>query len=178
MNKKGETNNQFLSIILSLMIILIALSFIQSVANTKEEQVSKTSVVNETLDISSARNESGTTHALNYSVDLTITNNPTGWKTTKCPLGSFTLSNASGYVMTDATDYDIDESTGVVNFYNTLIANMTGNSNTTYASYNYCEDGYLTSSGDRGLAKLWTTLMIMALLIVVVGIGYTIMNKK
>lgn len=167
-------NSNISKIIISFFMIVVGVVLITSVANSSDAVTSKIDIVNETFDISDARNLSGTTFALNYSVDLNIANSPTSWKITDCPVSSFSMINQSGEAMADTTDYDIDESTGTLNFYNTLIANMTGTSNTTYASYTYCPDDYLNIAWGRSVINLVAGFFAMAILLIGLGLFYSV----
>jgi len=163
-------NNNTGKIIMAFFMVIVGVVLIATISNNSAAVTDKINIVNETVSIASARNLSGTTFALNYSVDISVTNAPTGWKSTDCPLGSFSMVNQSGTAMTDTTDYDVDESTGTLNFLNTLIANMSGTSNTTYASYTYCSDDYLNSAWGRSVMNLIAGFFALALL----GIGLTL----
>lgn len=171
MKNKGELNKLGTIIVLA-MIILIGLSFTISVANTKQLSTEKINLVNEAISISMARDNSAD---INTTYPFTITNYPTGWKTTDCPISSVTYGNATNdYTLT--TDYTFTASTGVLLLKNTSAVKTGGNA--TLIDYTYCDDGYMTNSGDRSLAGLWTTLMIMVLLITAALVGYKVMNER
>ena len=169
-------NSNVSKIVIGFFMIIVGLALIGAIANNGDAVVSQKVVINETFDISDARNLTGTTFALNYSVDITIAsaNIPSGWKTTECVLSGFSLVNQSGTALTDTTDYDVAESTGIVNFYNTLNANMSGTSNTTYVSYTYCPDGYLTIAWGRSIINLVAGFFALAILGLGLGLFYSV----
>jgi len=167
-------NSNVSKIVIGFFMVIVGVVLIAAVANGSDLVTSKIDIVSETVDISDARNLSGADFALNYSVDITIVNPPSDWKTTECPISGFSLTNESGTAMTDATDYDIDESTGIINFYNTLIANMTGTSNTTYASYTYCQDEYLNIAWGRSIMNLVAGFFALAILGLGLGLFYSV----
>ena len=160
------------SLLIMFIGVIVVLAIMPEIATNQEEMTNKNSVVSELVDISTTRNLSGTEFPLNFSVDIRITEYPTGWKVSQCPVSSFVITNQSGTVLVDATDYELDESTGILNFYDTHETNMSGDSNTTYATYDYCLDGYITSTAGRSVAKL--ILIFTALALVAFTIFYSV----
>ena len=156
--------------------IIVSLALIVAVANGSDAVTGKINVVSEVVDISDARNESGTTFDLNYSVDIIINsdNIPTGWKLTDCPISTFSMTNLSGYDMISGTDYDFVSTTGVLNFLNTATSNNSGMSNTTYASYDYCQDGYLNIAWGRSIMNLIAGFFALAILGLGLGLFYSV----
>ena len=169
-------NNNVSKIIIGFFMIIVGLVLIASVANSSAAITSKTDVISELISIADARNDSGLNFTLNYSVDITIDsdNIPTSWKITECPISSFSLTNQSGEAMVAATDYDFTASTGVLNFYNTEIANMSGHSNDTYGTYTYCPDAYLNIAWGRSVMNLIAGFFALAILGLGLGIFYSV----
>ncbi len=76
-----EVNNVS-KIVIGFFMIIIGVVLIASVSNASDLVTSQITIINETIDISSARNTSG---GINITIsNFTITNAPTGWKTTEC----------------------------------------------------------------------------------------------
>jgi len=164
-------------LIYAFVLLILGIVVIGTIADVSSGITTKVSLINETINIADARNVSGTTHALNYSVDIFVANYPTDWKTTECVIGGFSLVNQSGTVLTATTDYDFTPSTGAINFYNTLEANMSGTSNLTYGSYNYCNDDYLTQSWSRSITNLIAGFVAITLLLISIGLFYSVFSS-
>lgn len=180
-NRKGETN-PFMVIFIAIILILIALAFITVVTNTKSVQTEKQIVTNESDSLSTCY-EGSADNSVNEtkpSCNITVTNAPTGWKLTNsvCAIGSVAITNSSGdVVLVSGTDYNAFTQTGIIQLLNT--SDTLGiPDNSTLTSYNYCGDGYLTSSGDRGLLNLIPTMMIIALLVILAGAVSKLMKDK
>ncbi len=169
-------NSNVSKIVIGFFMVIVGLSLIGAIANNSDAVTSLTNIINETIDISDARNDSGGNVSLNYSVDITIAsaNIPTDWKVSECPISSFSMVNQSGIAMTSTTDYDFTASTGTLNFYNTLIANMSGDSNTTYASYTFCPDDYITIAWGRSVLHLVAGFFALAILGIGLGLMYSV----
>lgn len=166
-DKKAQLNLGVL--VLIAVGIIVCLVFVQQIFNDQATLTNKNTRLNETLSIASARNISGTEDTINSSVILYVSDAPTGWKVTDCPLTSFSIVNQSGTTLGLATDYNVTLSTGAVVFYNTL--NVNGTSNTTRVTYTYCMDGYNKDSGSRGVAGIIGLFAVLALAIWVIGYG-------
>jgi hypothetical protein len=182
-NRKGEANG-FMLIFIAIITILLALAFITSVANTKSVQTDKQIVINESDSLTTCY-EGSADNSVNEtkpSCNITVASAPTGWELTssECAIGSVVTTNGTGvYTLVEGTDYDLFAQTGILRLLNTTDtggASLAGN--TTLTSYDYCGNGYLTSSGDRGLMNLIPTLMIIALLIILAGAVYKLFGKE
>jgi len=143
--------------------IIVALAILPEIATQGGIMTTKSNVINETVDLSTAWTENG--YNANTSETFTLANAPSGWKITGCPLTTFTFANASKY-FTVTTDYSLAASTGVLTLVPTAEINRSGN--TTYATYIHCRDGYLTDSGQRSVAGLILIFAALGLL------GFTI----
>jgi len=179
-NKKGEANYLTI-IIMALLIILLGMAFITSVANTKSLQTDKQSTVNETHSLTTCYQGSAdkSVNVSKSSCNFTVTNAPTDWKLTsgECALGSVVITNGTAsVVLVEGTDYDEFTQTGIIRMLNTSDTTALP-ANTTLTSYTYCADGYLQNSGDRGLANLWVTMMVLVILVSIAAIAYKIYNK-
>ena len=177
-NKKGE-GNMLVTIIILAMLLFIGFAFVTSTANTKASITEKVNVVNE-QDLLSECYVGGTVNETNPACNITLANAPTGWKLTEpqCAVGSVVVTNSTGgLVLEEGTDYELFAQQGLIQFLNTSdTADLAGN--ITLTDYNYCPDGYLKSSGDRGLAGLIPTMMILVLLVIAAGVAYAIFRKR
>lgn len=108
----------------------------------------------------------------------TVTNAPTGWKVADCPLTSVTIKNATGdAALTEDTDYTLTESAGTWVFINStatqgLVSNAAAN--TTYVTYTYCQDGYLTLGWGRTVVNLVAGFFALAILLASIGIFFSV----
>ena|SRR3990167_149445 len=161
MNKKGETN---FTLILGLFVVIIfSLALIPEIFNQQSVMTTKPTIVNEAVDISSARLAGGD---INVSRTFTIVNAPSGWKVDECPIESVTYGNSStNYVLT--TDYTFVDTTGVLTLVNSTAVRTGGNN--TLIDYTYCYDGYNTDTGSRSIAGIIGLFVVLALAVIVMA---------
>jgi len=159
-------------IVIVIMGIFAGLALLQEIFNQQNVLTDKLTVTNETLDISTASVDGET----NTTKVFYITNNPTGWKISSCPITSLTITNSSGSSFTKATDYAVTEAYGNITFKNTVTVNQTfASDNLTYLGYAFCRDGYNKDSSSRGIARIIG--LFAALGMVVFVLGYALKNK-
>lgn len=184
--KKGEQSNYFVVLLGALVLILMGIAIIDSVANTKQSQTNLLTVSNESFSLTNcymlnSSDKGWNINTSNANCNKTVSNWYTGtdWRLSdsQCYISSVTIKNGSSYTLVANTDYKLWASTGMIQFLNTG-ANMNNSGNLSFATYSYCDSGYLQSSGDRGLANLWTTVMIIALLVGVAIVAMKIYNNK
>lgn len=129
------------AILLIMGSILVGVTADQTIKNTV-----KTSVVNETISLAPARNGTG---SLNTSYVFSVAHPATGTnlEIAEClPRATFVMKNSTGATMAATTNYVLSESgDGTFNVTNVVPLNNSV-SNTTYVSYSYCQDGYITNS--------------------------------
>lgn len=177
MNNKGEASNPMVILIWAVVGILLLMAFIGIVADTKSQQTGLLSIADEQSNLHTLScytgigeiNESNS--ACNITVNTWYATDDWRLSESQCYLSSVVVSNDTGVALTEDTDYKIFASSGIIQLLNTTtMANTsaTMNDNLLEVDYNYCGSGYLTSSGDRGIADLWTTIMIIALIIFLV----------
>jgi len=164
MNKKGEIGMG--TIIMMFVTIIVAIALLVPIFNTQTDLTTKRTATNEVLDISGAVLDGG---AINETYPLTLTNAPTGWKSTECPIESFVIGNSStDFTLT--TDYRFTSSTGVVYLNNTAVVNTSNAAtNNSLVDYVWCADGYNTEGSSRGIARIIGLLAVLALFVVVAG---------
>ena len=136
--------------------IMVVIAMFPTIANQTTSMTSKNNIVNETINIASARvvtlvNESKSS--------FTVANEPDGWRITGCPLTSFSALGWNGSTLVLDTDYNVTLSTGVITFKNTNLLNATTNNNT-YVTYTYCPESYTTGA----TASVVNLVLIMAAL--------------
>jgi len=161
-------------IILAFFMVILGVVLIGAIANGSDLVTSKTGIVNETVSIASARNNSGADFDINSSAEIIIANAPSGWKVTDCPISSFSMKAENGTILVSATDYTLTASTGTLTFMNTSEVNQEGLTNVTTADYTFCPDAYLNIAWGRSILNLIAGFVALAVLGVGLGLFYSI----
>lgn len=154
--------------------IIIGVSLIGVVATQGNLVTDKTIVVDEAVDISSARLADGD---INTTYPLTITNAPSGWKVSECPITSVTYGNSS-QDFTLTTDYTFTDTTGVLLLKNTATVQMANTTNATLIDYTYCGDDYLTQGWSRNVIDLVPGFFAIALMLIGVALFYAVLKNE
>lgn len=168
--------NNVSKIIVGFLMVIVGVSLIGTVANNSALVTDKAIIVNETVDISSAR-ISGTQSINITASNFTITNAPTGWKTTDCPITSVTYGNATAQ-FTSATDYNLYTTSGILQVLNTSTTGEDSITNTTYVSYTYCRDDYLNIAWGRSIIGLVTGFFALAILGIGIALLYSVFRES
>jgi len=147
------------AIIILFIGIMVVLAVLPEIGTQTAEMTTKNNVVNESIDISTARNSTG---GINLTVsNFTIANIPTGWKITNCPIESVLWGNLT----TDKTvtsDYNFYATSGILQVLPSAIMTVDF-VNDTFIDYTYCLDGYITSGSGRSMAGLIVLFSALAL---------------
>ena len=159
-------------IVLAFFMVILGLVLIAVVANSSDLVTGKVDVTDEAIDISSARFEGSTSINITAS-NFTITNSPSGWKITECPIASVTWGNATDD-FTDATDYNFYTASGILQILNTTTTGEDSVINDTFIDYVYCPDYYLTEGWSRSVLNLVAGFFALALLGIGLGLFYSI----
>lgn len=160
-------------LIAAFLAIIVGISLIGVVATEGNSKVDLVNVSGESISYASAR------EAATGAVDTTailIANPPTGWRITGCPITSFVLYNSSGS-LTNVVDYVFTASTGSIAFNNTANVN-TSLTNTTTATYTYCNVDYLTQGWQRSIISLVPGFFALALMAIGVGLFYQVLSSE
>lgn len=177
-----ENKNKLMMVIILAMIIFIGLAFAQSIVNSKAQQTDLLSLANETTNLTVSCYVDGEVNESDANCNLSAAQwYDTGdWRESEsqCYLSSVTVANSIGVALTEDTDYELFESTGIVRMLNTTDTNSTNLGENVLVGYSYCGEGYLTSSGDRGLANLWVTMVILMILAAAIIVAYKLINDK
>ena len=165
MKNKAQTN---IAVLLLLAVgVIVGLVLLTETANQQKVLTDKRNVVDELVNIATARNATG--GGINVTLsNFTITNAPSGWKVTECPISSITYGNSTTDFVLD-TDYKFYSSSGILQILPTADTNY--NKNLTYIDYSYCLDGYNTDSGSRTVGGMITLFAGLALVIWLIGYG-------
>ena len=166
-------------LILAFVALILGAVLIGVIATQSLDVTAVNNVYNEShnLDSCVAYNASSDTgydvNESNSACNVTVSNNPTGWKTNDCPLTSVTINNGTSGELTSGTDYTLYASTGLVQMLDSATTkNLSGND--TFAYYSYCGDDYLNSSWGRSVLNLVGGFFAIALLLLSVGLFFDI----
>jgi hypothetical protein len=155
-------------LIFAFVTLIIGVVLVGVIAGQANVNTAKTGVNAEVINISSARLANGN---INTSTNFTVTNYPTSWKITDCPISVSNFSNSSlQYTVT--TDYVVDGARGVISLLNT--SSTVNGGNLTYATYTYCGDSYLNNAFGRTSVQLIAGFFALALLLTSVGLFYSV----
>jgi len=165
-------SNTVQKLILGFLVLIVGLALIGSVASNGLLVTTKTTVYNEVIDVSSARDIGGDLSINETLSNFTVTNVPSGWKVYDCPITQLAYGNDS-VTLTLTTDYEVFPVQGVIHVLNTTDTNHSLG-NTTYFDYTYCADGYINIAWGRTILNLVAGFFALALLGASVGIFYSI----
>lgn len=162
-------------LIFAFVTLILGVALLSQIAVITNETTAKSAIVNDSIDISTAK-ILGT--SINTTLGFTVTQAPTGWKILDCPLTNIIVENSSGQALTVTTDYTLDGATGIMYLLNTsAVFNQTAD-NLTYVDYTYCADDYLNSGWSRTLLNLIAGFFAIALLLVSIGMFYSIAKES
>ena len=156
--------------------VIFVMALLPSIADSTGVMTTKSIITNEAQDIGDARNA---THYISILQEFNVAeDNVDGgttesWKQTGCPLTSFVLKNQSNHTLTDTTDYDFTESTGVFTLKPTASWNDTAK-NGSFTTYTHCRDGYATEGSSRAIINL---ILVFAALAVMGFVVFHIFKK-
>jgi len=163
MNNKAQTATLG-AIIILVSGVLVAMAMLPTIANNQVLMTDKQTIQNElvNLTVEGFFGDKGEINLTNGSYLAAKAPTPSDWQWgDTCPIESVAFGNAStNYTLT--TDYAINLTNGNLTLVNST-AVITGG-NDTYLYYKYCDDGYLTDSGSRGVAELILIGAALALL--------------
>jgi len=165
--------------LLVFVVVILAVAFLTSISDQTNTVTSKTSVSDESYDLSTlgCLTEDGQVNESSSACNLTVTNAPTGWKSVDCPLTNVVVGNDTTTLTLD-TDYYLFASTGVLQLLNTTETENGTIGNDVYVDYTYCGDGYVNSSWGRNILGVNAGLFAVAILIIVVALVYMYLKNK
>ena len=143
--------------------VVVVMGIIPAIADNTGIMTTKSTTTDEAIDLSTAW--SAGQHGVNSTLAVfTIEDEPTGWKTTGCPITNFVYGNSS-VDFTLTTDYTFVASTGVLTVNPTAVVNNSGND--TLVDYTWCRDGYTTGATQSivNLILIFAGLAIVAYII-------------
>ncbi len=156
-------------IVLAFVTLIIGVVLIGSIA-TQSLAVTETTAASETKALTIDNDID-----INETEVYTVTNNPTGWKVTDCPLTNLVISNQSGTALTVTTDYIPTLSAGTYTMVNNSdTIELIGAYNNTYVTYSYCGDDYMNLTWGRTIINLLAGFFALAILGLSVGLFYSV----
>lgn len=151
--------------------IIFALALLPAIFSSQNLMTDKQSISNESNNLQVAGCYTTIDEQVNESTtacNITLDQAPTTWKITECPLSGVSVFNTT-VTLVDGTGYNLFASSGIIQMLNVSSgASATGNDtfgNIVSVDYTFCADGYNTSSGARGMARLIGLFAIIALFI-------------
>jgi len=155
-------------LMLGFVFLILGTALIPTIATGTNDKTTKKLVFGENHNVTNAFNL--TLPQINESdpdSNFTITNYPTGWKTTGCPITSFSLQNDTT-TYASGVDYDFYPASGLVHMKNTTttdgdLGTMAPNGDL-FLRYNYCGEGYVDSGWGRTILSLVSGFFALALL--------------
>ena len=153
--------------------LIIGVSLIGVVASTGNVITNTINISGENISYAAARETA--TGAVDTTA-IVIANYPTTWRITGCPIIGLVLHNSSSS-LTNVVDYVFTASTGSIAFNNTDNVNGSA-SNTTTATYVYCNNEYLTQGWNRTIIDLVPGFFAIALMGISIGLFYGVMRQE
>jgi len=159
------------------MALIVGVSLLTVSATEEQKVVVFTNVVNESVDNSPSRAVVGAgliDSAITTDVAVAYTG-ADGWKSgeTECEMTNVALRNNT-IALTLDTDYTFSD--GTITWMPTALTNSSGN--TTFTTYSYCPDTYITQSWGRSTLDVAIGFFAIALLVISLGLFYAIMRKE
>lgn len=160
-------------LVLAFVALIVGVSLVGVIASESLGVTDKTVVTNEAINIAAARlGDDLSINETNAASNFTVTNYPTNWKITDCPITVSAYGNSTAD-WTVNTDYEVFAAQGIIHVLNTT-ATEAGASNATLVDYTYCGDKYLNSSWGRTSLTIVSGLFAIALLLTAVGLFYSV----
>ena len=170
------------AIILMAVTFFLAIAFLNSISTQVLEHTQKAVASGETTNLSVfCYTPAGQVNESNLNCNITVKNAPSGWKIENddCnAIGNVVVTNATGSVLTLNTDYRLYATQGLIQMLNTTATNSTNLGENVIISYDYCGDGYVTSSWGRSLLNTTTGFFALGILLAIVGLVYILYNKR
>lgn len=162
-------------LVLAFVVLIVGMALVGQIAASGQDVTTLKSQT-DTVAVNTAYAGSLTTLGVNSTPKFTVlTTYPylTSWKNdySECQTTTIVLKNISGATYTVTTDYVYTALNNTLYLKNT--SNTYYGGNTTYATYNYCPDTYLSQGWSRSALNLVPGLFAIALLGVAVGLFYS-----
>jgi hypothetical protein len=162
-----ELSGYLIPIVAVVITVLFCVTLIPDVGNNISGVINQRVVANETINLSPARISTG----INESYVFTVRGSPPSQNMTnsaECKnTSAIVMTNQSGTVLTDTTDYIYDSGAGTLTFVNTAAVRQVNKTNTTLANYVFCPTGYAAdNSGARGIFPIVLIFACVAIALV------------
>ena len=160
----ANVKNQMALYVFLAMGLFIGIALLVASANSIVGSTTRTSIVNEVIDLSAGRMAGGGMNA-SYQFQPAHTSSNSDWRANangECDVNTVTIANQSGSVKT-GTNYSYTPITGKVNITGTSLNGT--NTNTSYITYSYCADTYIPGSANQSIMNLIILFGAIAILI-------------
>lgn len=157
----------FSVIISAFLIAVVAIAFLQIIADDINRETDGFDRINETIDVSTAYISA---NEINTSKEFQITKYPGATDVENEDTTSFVLYNDTTQesAATDTTDYVFTASTGIFTLKNTSYWHDTVTTNTSSTDYTWYHSDYIQDGLSRGIIAL---VIIFGALVVFIGVG-------
>jgi len=164
-------------LIMAFVTLIIGISLLGVIATTGLGVTDQTVTGNETLDLVQFKNLANTSQ-INTTATATLTNGyaTTDWQYDDCSIAVTLLALNNGTAATVTTDYIVGGN-GEINLTNADFWWTESASNTTYITYTYCQDEYMTLSWGRTLLGIVPGFFAIALLMVSLALFYSVARE-
>jgi hypothetical protein len=167
-------NKSIALVITAFFMLILGVSILTPTADTIAGKTTKVSVVNEAINLATARLPGSGQINITLS-NYTIANVPNGWKLDDCLVSGIVYGNSTD-------DYTLDTDYKFYNPGTLQILNSTntdgGTTNTTLLDYTYCADDYLNSQWQRTVTNLVPGFFAITLLLISVGLFYQVAKNE
>ena len=167
-------------LIAAFITLLVGVSLLTVIAGEGNAVREKINIGNESLNITSFRNESESDCNITM-IPVPISNAPSGWQTESsygCWITDFTMDFSNGTDLTNGTDFVFYANNGTWKCLLSSGINWTTTTNMTAMNYTYCPDTYLTQSWARTMVGTVPGFFSLALIAVSIGLFYTILRRE
>jgi hypothetical protein len=162
-------------LVLAFVTLIIGVVLISTVASEALGVTTKTNIADESTNLSTIScYTGGEVNETLAACNITVTNNPTGWKSNDCPLTNVVVTNNTGTALVLDTDYNLFASTGIVKMLNTTDTTLAATAGVVKIDYTYCGDDYLNLSWARTFVNLIAGFFALALMLISVGLFYNV----
>lgn len=167
-------------LILAFVTLILGAVLIGTIATNGLLVTEKTGKINDSIAVPTEGYDGDTeSGSMNITYVYTVSQPPTGWKVTDCPLTSVVLKNGNGtgslYVV--STDYVFYAANGTFKLRDTLKVNKTlatGGGNATFVDYLYCGNDYMNIGWGRTIINLVAGFFALAILGASIGLFWSV----
>ena len=166
-----ETKNKTVGIAIAMAVaIILGVVLISIIADSTVTKTQLTSVVNERVNVNTAK--VGTPNITDESQIFSVTNTERAYG--DCPFTLVSMTNDSGSALTETTDWVMNKDIGTFYLKNSsaIWEGFSGTGNYTKVSYTYCPKEYINISWGRTILNLVPGFFALGILGIGVAVTY------